>query len=109
MDWYQFAYIADALLTVRMVLVIRITDSAKRRLQRIYFDRVKKPGLILRLVLNRGGQLGLLAGKEQISDKVHRKRGKKILLVAEKLSVILNGCTLDIRDTKEGRVLYMLH
>jgi hypothetical protein len=60
-------------------------------------------------VLNRGGQLGLLAGKEQVSDEVHIKRKKKILLVAEKLSAILNGCTLDIRDTKEGQVLYMLH
>ncbi len=90
--------------------MIRITDSAKRRLQRIYLDRVKKPGLILRLVLNHGGQLGLLAGKEQISDEVHIiKRKKKILLVAEKLSAILNGCTLDIRDTKEGRFLYMIH
>jgi len=89
--------------------MIRITDGAKSRLKRIYFDQVKKAGLILRLTLNRGGQLGLLAGKEQISDEVHREGRKKILLIAEELAAILNGCTLDIRDTKEGRVLYMLH
>jgi Fe-S cluster assembly iron-binding protein IscA len=89
--------------------MIRITDSAKSRLKRIYFDQVKKAGLILRLALNRGGQLGLLAGKEQISDEVHWEGGKKILLIAQQLAAILNGCTLDIRDTKEGRVLYMLH
>jgi len=89
--------------------MIRITGSAKSRLKRINFNRVKKAGLILRLALNRGGQLGLLAGKEQISDEVHWERGKKILLIAQQLAAILNGCTLDIRDTKEGRVLYMLH
>ena len=89
--------------------MIRITGGAKSRLKRIYFDRVKEVGFILRLALNRGGQLGLLAGKEQIYDEVHREGRKKILLIAEELAVILNGCTLDIRDTKEGRVLYMLH
>ena len=89
--------------------MIRITESARRRLQKIYYDRVKRSGLMLRLVLNRGGQLGLLAGKEQISDEVHRTKRKKILLIAEELAFLLNGCTLDIRDTKEGRVLYMLH
>jgi len=89
--------------------MIRITGSAKSRLKRINFNRVKKAGLILRLALNHGGQLGLLAGKEQISDEVYREGRKKILLIAEELAVILNGCTLDIRDTKEGRVLYMLH
>ena len=52
--------------------MIRITGGAKSRLKRIYFDRVKKAGLILRLALNRGGQLGLLAGKEQTSDEVYR-------------------------------------
>jgi Fe-S cluster assembly iron-binding protein IscA len=99
----------DALLTVRRVSMIRITAGAKSRLKRINFNRVKKAGLILRLALNNGGQLGLLAGKEQISDEVHREGGKKILLIAQQLAAILNGCTLDIRDTKEGRVLYMLH
>jgi Fe-S cluster assembly iron-binding protein IscA len=94
---------------VRVVLMIRITGSAKSRLKRIIFDRVKKAGLILRLALNRGGQLGLLAGKEQISDEVYREGRKKILLIAGELAVILDGCTLDIRDTKEGQVLYIMH
>jgi len=89
--------------------VIRITESARRRLQNIYYDRVKRPGLMLRLVLRSGGQLGLLAGKEQTSDEVHRTKKKKVLLIAEELAVLLNNCTLDIRDTKEGQVLYMLH
>ena len=52
--------------------MIRITGSAKSRLKRINFDQVKKAGLILRLALNNGGQLGLLAGKEQTSDEVYR-------------------------------------
>ena len=89
--------------------MIRITGGAKIRLKGINIDRLKKAGLILRLALNSGGQLGLLAGKEQISDEVYREGRKKILLIAEELAVILNSCTLDIRDTKEGRVLYMLH
>jgi Fe-S cluster assembly iron-binding protein IscA len=89
--------------------MIRITDNAKSRLKRICFDRLKKPGLILRLSANRGAQLGLVAGKEQISDEVYQEGAEKILLISRELAVILNGMILDTRDTKEGRALYMLH
>ena len=89
--------------------MIRITDDARSRLKKIWLNRVKKSDLILRLALGRGGQLGLLAGKEQVSDEVYKEGRKKILLIAQELAVILSDMTLDIRDTKEGRILYILH
>ena len=89
--------------------MIRITDGAKSRLKRIWFNRIRKPGFILRLAVNRGGQIGLIAGEERISDEVYEYRGKKMLLIDKELAAIVDGTTLDIRNTREGRVLYMLH
>jgi Fe-S cluster assembly iron-binding protein IscA len=88
--------------------VIRITESAKSRLRRIWFNRIRKPSLILRLAVSRGGQIGLISGKQQISDEVYESKGKKILLIDQELAAILKGTTLDIRGREGERAFYIL-
>lgn len=95
--------------TVRGFLMIRITDGAKNRLRRIWFNRIRKPGFILRLAVKDGGQVGLTTGEQKTSDEVYENKGKKILLIDQELAAILNDTTLDIRGRKEERVLYLLH
>jgi Fe-S cluster assembly iron-binding protein IscA len=89
--------------------MIKITDSAKSRLRKIWFNRIRKRGFILRLVVNHGGQIGLIASEQKTSDEVYENKGKKILLIDQELAAILDDTTLDIRGRKKGRVLYLLH
>jgi Fe-S cluster assembly iron-binding protein IscA len=89
--------------------MIRITNGAKKRLRRIWFNQVRKRGFILRLAVKRGGQIGLTASEQKTSDEVYENKGKKILLIDQELAAILKDTTLDIRGIQDERILYLLH
>jgi len=87
--------------------VIEVTDEAKGLLESILLKSVDDPELTLRMVAQPKGRLGLLPDRSRKTDQVVEKDGKAILLVGEELAPIIDGLTLDVKETEQGSKFFM--
>jgi len=83
--------------------MITVTVSAKKELKKMLQANTNDPEVSLRLIAKPGGQLSFALGKEAEGDQVVEHSGIKVLLIGLELAPILDGMTLDVKDTPEGQ------
>lgn len=88
--------------------MLTVTQRAKQELKKTLQDHTDDPEIGLRLVSERRGQWGFVLDREAQGDQVVEHKGSKVLLVGHELAPQLNGITLDLRDTVDGRQLVLL-
>lgn len=85
--------------------MINITERAKEELKRVWSANVNDPQVGFRLTPVEIGQYSLVPDREKEGDHVVEHEGAKVLLVDEKLIRILEGVTVDYRETSSGPCL----
>lgn len=88
--------------------MLTVTSEARQLLLEALQANTDDPEVGLRLALGPGGQLALVLDKEAEGDQVIEHKGSKVLLVGAELSFIVDGMTLDTRDTEDGPRLVVL-
>lgn len=81
-----------------------VTEDAMRYLKELLLAHTNDPEAGVRLT-GRSGQLGVVLGKAAEGDQVVEHDGFKVLLVGRELSGTLDGVTLDVQDTPDGKRL----
>jgi len=87
--------------------MVTVTESAKQTLKEILTTHSDDPEVGIRLTFNPPGEFGVVLDKEAEGDQVVEHEGAKALLVAPELASVVEGVTLDVRDTPEGPKLVM--
>jgi len=85
--------------------VIAVTERAKDELKRVWSANVGDPEVGFRLTPAAVGEYHLVPDREKEGDHVVEHEGAKILLIDEKLARILEGVTVDYRETASGPCL----
>jgi len=88
--------------------MLTVTESAKQLLREKLLAHSDDPEACLRLSVRSGGQFGLTLDSESEGDQIVEHEGAKVLLVAHELEPMLEGVTLDVQDTPDGKKLAML-
>ena len=88
--------------------MITVTDSAKKLLKKKVAAQSDDPETCLRLSLKQSGQFEIVPDREFRGDQVVEYEGIKVLLIEPELSSILEGVTLDTKDTPDGPQLTVL-
>jgi Fe-S cluster assembly iron-binding protein IscA len=88
--------------------VLTVTNEAKQLLLEALLANTDDPEIGLRLALGPGGQLALVLDKEAEGDQVVEHKGSKVLLVGAELAFVVDGVTIDVRDTEDGPRLIVL-
>jgi len=83
--------------------MIRVTNNAKKELNKLLRSSTKDTTIVLRLALKQLGQFGLLLGKKIKSDQVVKYSRANVLIVSQKLAPLLDRTTLDIDYTNSKR------
>lgn len=88
--------------------MINITESAKKELKRVLAQNVDSSQANL-WIMDRGhGIIGLGICVEAPVDRVVEYGGRKVRVVEPKLANDVEGATIDIYETPEGRELVIL-
>jgi len=85
--------------------VITVTERAKEELKAILIANEAELDEGLRLLPSSEGRFVLAVGDELSGDQVVEYEGSKVLLVGLEYLKILDGKTVDCRDTEDGTVL----
>jgi len=87
--------------------VVTVTENAKRVLKAILIAR--RPGLDegLRLLPDPTGNFVVILDTELSGDLVIDYEGYKVLLIGIEYLRILDGETVDCRDTEDGAILFV--
>jgi len=88
--------------------LLTVTNGAKQLLLEALLANTDDPEVGLRLALGPGGQLALVLDKEAEGDQVVEHEGSKVLLVGAELAFVVDGVTIDVRDTEDGPRLVVL-
>ncbi len=88
--------------------MLAVTNGAKQLLLEALLANTDDPEVGLRLALGPGGQLALVLDKEAEGDQVVEHKGSKVLLVGAELAFVVDGVTIDVRDTEDGPRLIVL-
>lgn len=88
--------------------MLTVTNGAKQLLLEALLANTDDPEVGLRLALGPGGQLALVLDKEAEGDQVVEHEGSKVLLVGAELAFVVDGVTIDVRDTEDGPRLIVL-
>ena len=87
--------------------MVAVTDIAKQTLKDILSTNTDDPEVAIRLTFNPPGEFGIVLDKEAEGDQVVEHEGTKTLLVAPEVATMVEGITLDVKDTAEGPRLVM--
>ena len=87
--------------------MLTVTKEAKLLLKETLTKHSEDPQTGIRLSVNAGGQFTIVLDNESEGDQVVEHDGAKVLLVSSGLATDLEGSTLDVRDTQEGRKLFL--
>lgn len=82
--------------------MITVTERAKEELKKMWASNIGDPALGFRLTPVEIGQYQLVPDREKERDHVVEYEGAKVLLIDEKLARILEGVTVDYRETASG-------
>jgi Fe-S cluster assembly iron-binding protein IscA len=89
--------------------MILVSEEAKNELQKMLAEKVDNPLAGIRLVRGTAqGFYGLSIDIEMPGDQVVEHNGSKILLVDKELSNSLDGATVDVEDSDQGKSLVVL-
>ena len=88
--------------------MITVTERAKDKLMMTLIESTDDREEGLRLKMKATGQLGLVLDKESPDDNTIEHEGLKLLMVGHELDELLQGVTLDVRDTPDGPRLTIL-
>jgi Fe-S cluster assembly iron-binding protein IscA len=87
--------------------MLTVTGEAKQLLKETLIEHSNDPKIGIRLSVKEGGQFGIVLDSESEGDQVVEHGGAKVLLVSSGLATVLEGSRLDVRDTDEGRKLFL--
>ena len=87
--------------------MLTVTESAKQLLKETLTAHSDDPEVGIRLSFKPPGQFGIALDREAEGDQVVEHEGAKALLVAPELAPVVEGITLDVKDTPEGPKLVM--
>jgi Fe-S cluster assembly iron-binding protein IscA len=87
--------------------MLTVTDSAKEHLNNTLKAHRDDPNVCLRLVAKPAGQLGFVLDTETKGDQVVEHEGISVLLIGQELTSLVEGLTLDARDTANGPELFI--
>ena len=83
--------------------MVTVTEDAKQELGRMLASvNVDDPTVGLRIAAGERDQFGLALDTEKEGDHVVEHEGAKVLLVGQELIELLEGVTIDCRETDEG-------
>lgn len=85
--------------------MITVTERAKGELKAILIASEAEPDERLRLLPSPDGRFALMLDTELSGDQVVEYEGSEVLLVGLEYLKILDGKTVDCRDTEDGTVL----
>lgn len=85
--------------------MITVTEYAKEELKTRLRTKTDDPNIGLRLATGTPGKLKLVQDWQQEGDQVVTHEGANVLLVDEKISDLLDGATIDYRETESGKRL----
>jgi len=87
--------------------VVTVTEKAKRVLKAILMASRPSSDEGLRLLPEPGGNFVVVLGTELTGDLVIEHEGYKVLLIGMEYLRILDGKTVDCRDTEDGAILFV--
>ena len=87
--------------------MITVTEHAKEELEAILLSHEAEPDEGLRLLPSPDGRFALMLDTELSGDQVVEYEGSKVLLIGLEYLKILDGKTVDCRDTEDGTVLFV--
>jgi Fe-S cluster assembly iron-binding protein IscA len=93
---------------MRLFKLLTVTERAKDKLMMTLLENTVDKEEGLRLKMKSPGQLGLVLDKESPDDNTIEHEGLKLLIVGHELGKLLQGVTLDVRDTPDGPRLTIL-
>ena len=82
-----------------------VTDDAKQHLRNMLLAHTDDPQTGLRPTMEPPRQFGLTLDSEGVGDHVVEHEGSKVLLIAPELVTVLEGVTIDTKDTPDGTKL----
>jgi Fe-S cluster assembly iron-binding protein IscA len=87
--------------------VITVTERAKEKLKDVLTAAEAEPYEGLRLLPTSNNTFGFILDTEMLGDLVIEYEGYKVLLIGLEYLKLLDGKTLDYRETEVGPVLFM--
>jgi Fe-S cluster assembly iron-binding protein IscA len=82
--------------------MIEVTNEARKELKKILTENAQDPNLVLRLIANEQGQLGLVMDNAAEDDKIIEYEGMKVLVIEDHFASHLEGVKLEVEETPEG-------
>ena len=87
--------------------MLTVTDEAKQLLKETLEKHSDNPETGIRLSVKDEGQFSIVLDNESEGDQVVEHEGSKVLMVSSQLATDLSGSILDVRDTQEGKKLFL--
>ncbi len=88
--------------------MVGVTKAGLAELKRILNEHTDNALAGLRLTADQSGTLGLTIDVETAEDQVLEHEGSKLLIIEQKLAASLEGITIDVDETPEGRRLVIV-
>jgi Fe-S cluster assembly iron-binding protein IscA len=87
--------------------MLTLTENARELLTELLTEHSNDPEVGIRLTLEQSGRLGLVLGREGYGDHLVEHQGAKVLLIAPEVAPIVDGVTIDTKDTPDGPKLFV--
>jgi Fe-S cluster assembly iron-binding protein IscA len=87
--------------------MLTVTEGAKQLLKETLKEHSEDPQTGIRLSIKEGGQFMIVLDNESEGDQVVEHEGAKVLMVSSNLATDLSESTLDVRETQEGKKLFL--
>jgi len=85
--------------------MVGVTKAGLGELKRILDEHTDNAQAALRLTTDQSGTLGLTIDVKSAEDEALEHEGSQLLLIERNLSASLEGVTIDVEETTEGRRL----
>ena len=87
--------------------MVSVTKAGLGELKKILDEHTDNTQAGLRLTTDQSGVLGLTIDVQSAEDEVLEHEGSQLLIIERNLSASLEGITIDVEETPEGRRLVM--
>jgi len=87
--------------------MVGVTKAGLSELKKILDEHTDNDQAGLRLTADQSGTLGLIIDVETAEDHVLEHEGSKLLIIEQNLATSLEGITIDVDETPDGRRLVM--
>jgi Fe-S cluster assembly iron-binding protein IscA len=87
--------------------MLTVTEEAKQLLKETLQKHSEDPETGIRLSVKEEGQFSIILDNQSEGDQVVEHEGAKVLMVSPDLANDLTDSILDVRDTQEGKKLFL--